>query len=250
MSHATAVHALRGGGFETELALLDAEAPAGQSVYEPIFFYLIRHSRAVVLFDAGLSSDRIGGSGATTDPRVRLAAEDTDAAVHGLREIDVAPEMVTHVVLSHLHYDHAGGLGAFSAATAVVQSGERRAAREHGAYAPAEFAAHANWLELDGEHDLLGDGAIRLVPTPGHSPGHQSALVVLPGQPVILAGDAGAHPSLLRRGRLPADCHDAEAFASSWARLTALETEQRAVLLGSHDLEFRTSMRRPSEPYC
>ena len=88
------------------------------------------------------------------------------------------------VVLTHLHWDHVGGLELIPTAVpdrdpaGRVGSGPRPRGRPAQLLPPRDYAGAGHEVVLlDGEHDLLGDGSIRLLPTPGHTPGHQSVRV-------------------------------------------------------------------------
>ena len=91
---------------------------------------------------------------------------------------------VTHVIYSHLHLDHAGGMAYFPDAVHVAQHEELRHAwwpdrwTARG-YALADYASGRgfDFLELSGDLDLFGDGSIQLFRTPGHTPGHQGLLM-------------------------------------------------------------------------
>ena len=106
-----------------------------------------------------------------------------------------------YVVQSHLHLDHTGAIGRFPNAQHIVQRAEYDYAfNPHwfaaAAYIRADFDRPGlNWKFLGGEYtdnyDLFGDGRIRMIFTPGHSPGHQSFLITLPKTgPILLTIDA------------------------------------------------------------
>jgi glyoxylase-like metal-dependent hydrolase (beta-lactamase superfamily II) len=78
-------------------------------------------------------------------------------------------------------------------------------------------------------------GDVRLVPTPGHSRGHQSVLVRTPGLTVCLAGDATFDAGQLGSGRLAGICEDPGAAARSVALLRELVADRPTVYLPSHD---------------
>ena len=101
---------------------------------------------------------------------------------------DKVPRDVVTVVNTHLHFDHCGGNRFFAGIPIYVQAREREAARAPGYTVPAwvEFDG-ADYVELDGEAELLP--GIRVMPTPGHSPGHQSVLVETDEGLVVVAGD-------------------------------------------------------------
>ena len=105
------------------------------------------------------------------------------------------PDRVDFVVVSHLHFDHVGGLSMVPNATVVVQRKEWGG--RHGRAQDAETLHERKDYDLghplrliDGEHDLFGDDAVVCIPTPGHTVGHQSLRVRLStGQQVVLASD-------------------------------------------------------------
>ncbi|HUK94611.1 MAG TPA: MBL fold metallo-hydrolase [Gaiellaceae bacterium] len=101
---------------------------------------------------------------------------------------DAIPRDVLFVINTHLHFDHCGGNRLFAGTPIYVQRLEREAARAEGYTVPewVEFDG-ATYVELEGETELLP--GLRLVPTPGHTPGHQSVLVETDDGLVVVAGD-------------------------------------------------------------
>lgn len=172
---------------------------AAERVSVPIPFYVVEHPDGVALFDTGLHADIANAD----DPyRQRLRTQGMDstvdegelAAAH-LERLDIDPAKVRFVVLSHLHFDHAGGLHQLPNATVVVQSREWAAGFDDDMAAryflPKRFYDLGHPVKLvDGEHDLFGDGAVTLHPSFGHTPGHQSMRVRSEMGDHILVGDA------------------------------------------------------------
>jgi len=173
----------------------------------PVHAFSIDHPQGLCLFDTGQTA-RAGEPGwfPAWYPFFRLArfelAADDEVAVQ-LARLGRAPEEVRLVVLSHLHTDHVGGLDAFADADVVVvrEEWERAtgiAGRLRG-YLPQRWPAtvRPRLVEFNGPplgpfratHDLLGDGRLLLVPTPGHTPSHASLLVRRDSGTVLLAGD-------------------------------------------------------------
>ncbi|HWE10655.1 MAG TPA: MBL fold metallo-hydrolase [Solirubrobacteraceae bacterium] len=102
------------------------------------------------------------------------------------------------------------------------------------AYTPADWQSVTKWAVHNGEHDLFGDGAIVLVPTPGHTPGHQSVIVRLPGATVICVADAAYHPQKMAERKLPGYLWNPDAIISSWDRLEHIQTETEGSFVFSH----------------
>jgi N-acyl homoserine lactone hydrolase len=136
----------------------------------------------------------------------------------------VAPSDVIAVVVSHLHFDHCGQLGAL-AAPVYVQAAEFEAAQEPGYTVPEWAAISEDRLRLvHGDH-YIAEG-ISLLSTPGHSPGHQSVLVEARGERAVIAAQCAFQAAELRSGQPAAsNCHGdswQEAAAKSLNRIRDL----------------------------
>ena len=87
-------------------------------------------------------------------------------------------------------------------------------------YLPVDYGSVGDQIVLvDGDHDLLGDGSIQLLLTPGHTPGHQSVRI---GERLVLGGDVTHFASGLDDHRFPIFADDFAAQAESADRLRAL----------------------------
>jgi glyoxylase-like metal-dependent hydrolase (beta-lactamase superfamily II) len=189
--------------------------------------YAVRHSTGVLLFDTGFGfgSPELD---ARYQPRARRIGEVLAAA-------GIDPAEVTAVANCHLHADHAGQNGAFPGVPIYVQPAEWRVAHE------TEYTI-LDWIDFPGARyePIAGDHevapGIRILATPGHSPGHQSLLVETPDGPILLVGQAvyshGEWQGIAgaREGRRRAP--DGEAYARSVERLRAVRPKR--VLFG-HD---------------
>ncbi len=172
--------------------------------------------------------------------------------VEQLRAIDVDPARVDFVVNSHLHFDHGGGNALLPNARVVVQRLEAEAAREEAEAAGRGYRARdaldgRDVLEIDGEHDLFGDGSVVLLPTPGHTAGHQSARLRCDGGETILAGDCCYFHRTLTDLKLPGFGHDREAQKRSISRLRGMEQAGARIIPG-HDADVWASLPRVPLP--
>jgi len=215
----------------------------------PVPVYLIDHPRGRVLFDSGMHPDAGLDAAARLGPaasvfQVELGRDDD---VHGrLASLGVDGARVDYLVNSHLHFDHTGGNARIPNARVVVQRAEWQAGHDADAiranyYDPKDYDTGHDVLLVDGEHDLFGDGSVVCIPTAGHTPGHQSLRVRLPGGDVILAADACYLRRTLEALHLPSIVHDREAALSTLRRLRALRDAGARIFYG-HDPEFWSSV--------
>ena len=252
MTRETRLYALHCGGDLSDMAGFDPfDERVGTKVYNPYFFFLIMHPQGTVLFDSGLHP------ALATDPESRLGPEagsfrlqlgPDDHAEALLATLGMKPADVDLVIQSHLHFDHAGGLEALSHAPVLVQRSElefalRPPVYQHDVYARADFDLDLKWQQLAGDHDVFGDGTLMILATPGHTPGHQSLMVTLAGRVVILLADATYLLDKMRARRLPAILWNPDEMVASWERLEALEREHDALLIPTHNLDFRAQMK-------
>ena len=140
-------------------------------------------------------------------------------------------------MLTHLHWDHVGGLQLIPASVPVViQRREWAAGRDDGAvqrnfFLTRDYAENGRELILiDGDYDLLGDGSIELMLTPGHTPGHQSIRI---GE-LVLGVDVTHYASGLDDHRFPIFAADHEQQGRSAERLRAMRDAGFTVIPG-HD---------------
>lgn len=210
----------------------------------PITSYLIDHPRGRALFDSGLHIDtqhdptaHVGDVLATFHQFDYGTGEDIGAR---LTEIDIDPASVTHVVNSHLHFDHCGGNALLPNASVVVQRPEMDAAKDGGevkGYVTADFDTGQPRQLIEGEHDLFGDGSVILFPTYGHTPGHQSARVRTQNGEFVLCGDACYLKEALDTMALPGIIADSDGATRSFHLFRELQSKGATIMYG-HDLEF------------
>lgn len=213
----------------------------------PIPSYLIRHPRGTVLFDTGLEADLQIEDQAKRDEILGTAFpiipdfKPGEGVGERLRAFGVDPERIDFVINSHLHFDHCGGNAQIPNARLVVQRREWSAgstpelAAANG-YQPRHYDLGHDRMEVDGEHDLFDDGSVILVPTFGHTPGHQSLKVKLKDGDVMLTADACYMRQALDEMLLPDPIavRDPEAMLENFRKLKAYESAGVLMLFG-HD---------------
>ncbi|PYO25489.1 MAG: hypothetical protein DMD85_03520 [Candidatus Rokuibacteriota bacterium] len=127
------LYALQNGFMGAQRSLLFYGDYSEARTQIPITCYLVRTSDAVILFDTGVAPRAVPGL-LRNDPFARFT--DADLLVHRLDTLDLQPANVDLVVISHLHYDHAGGAALFAESELVVQKDEYAYAQY-----PAQFFA-------------------------------------------------------------------------------------------------------------
>jgi N-acyl homoserine lactone hydrolase len=178
----------------------------------PVPAYLVETETERILIDTGLHPAAVANPEAHYGPGA-LAYFTLEQEESIATQVDLAT--VTRVVLTHLHFDHAGGLSLLPASVPIVlqraewEAGQDRAAIERNFLLPRDYAdISANLVLIDGDHDLLGDGSIELLSTPGHTAGHQSVRI----GDLVLGADVAHFAATLDDHRFPifADDHDAQ----------------------------------------
>jgi N-acyl homoserine lactone hydrolase len=147
----------------------------------PSYAHAVEHPGGIFLFDNGAGTGNAEIE-ATFTPRVR-PVEDALAAV-GVSIADV-----TAAANCHLHFDHSGQNAKLTGMPIFVQR------TEWGLVHTPDYTV-PEWIDVPGLAYELLDGetevatGLRLIPTPGHTPGHQSLVIDAPEGRVVLAGQA------------------------------------------------------------
>ncbi|MEU0523129.1 N-acyl homoserine lactonase family protein [Streptomyces niveus] len=157
------------------------ETGGPQPRVEPVFAYLVRHDQGLILFDTGIA-DADPGTEAHYRPRRRDLRDALYAAGAALDDISL-------VANCHLHFDHCGGNPLLGGKPILVQDIELATAREGGYTFDGliDFPAAA-YEELAGEAEVRP--GVWIIPTPGHTQGHQSLVLRQTDGTVVLAGQA------------------------------------------------------------
>src|SRR2546422_8464753 len=174
-----ALYALQNGFLGAPRSLLFYGDFSAERAQIPVACYLVRATDGTILFDTGLSPRAVPGL-LRNDPMACFTNE--DLLVHRLDVLGLEADDIDVVVLSHLHYDHAGGAELFARSELVVQKDEYA----YALYPAPFFASFYYRKNFDKNFDLpdrrwrLLDGDVELAPgvtglrTEGHTPGHQS----------------------------------------------------------------------------
>ena len=204
--------------------------------------YLIRHAKGLLLWDTGIAdavaampNGMVVANGAIIQRRAKtLAAQ--------LVEIGVKPADVTYLAVSHTHGDHVGNVALFASSTVLIQAVEYDWAMSQPTK-PA-FAATQKFEKLAGDRDVFGDGSITILSTPGHTPGHQSLLVVLPKTgALVLSGDAVHFQDNWEHRRVPSMNTSRDQTLASLQRIATVLEERKAKLWINHDKPQSAQLR-------
>ncbi len=202
--------------------------------------YLIQHGKDWMLWDSGYPDSLVDKPEGIVGPRSRAVR--TKTLVSQLAEIGVTPAQVNVLAFSHSHGDHVGNGNLFTVATLYIQKAEYEAAFGPDAakfgFVPATYdqLRNSRVVKLEGDADVFGDGSVRILSTPGHTPGHQSLVVRLPKTGmVVLSGDVAHFQENFAARRVPGFNFDKEQSLRSMAKIAHLVEEERAQLWINHD---------------
>jgi len=241
-----------------------------QSVQFPIISVLIERDNDLVLFDTGI------GTRIEQEMRhpiywgnlffhrfvMRTKFDPThDALVHQLPRLGFKPSDVRNVVISHLHWDHAGGMRDFPHAHFFIgrrewnfASGLSGSSLMKNAFIKEQFCGADLDIELietdsqqpfknfSASHDLFGDGSMVMIDLPGHSPGLMGMFLTLPsGKRFLFSADTFYFPEGLEE-RIPKSAlmqslvsEGPEAGASIDRVYEFMKSDSQLEIVGSHD---------------
>ncbi|HET9361635.1 MAG TPA: N-acyl homoserine lactonase family protein [Vicinamibacterales bacterium] len=225
--------------------------------------YLIVHPKGLLMWDAGAVPDEEWKP--TGSPvRQRLVLADGQERfvtlarplATQLRATGHAPGEITHLALSHYHWDHTANANAFAGATWLVRQAERDAMfaeKVAGANRAATYAAlrkSRTTIITADDHDVFGDGRVVLKAAPGHTPGHQVLYLKLAETgDVVLSGDLYHYPQERTLGRLPTFEANQDQTRASRASLDAFLAKTKARLWIQHDFTAHAKLKKAPEYY-
>jgi glyoxylase-like metal-dependent hydrolase (beta-lactamase superfamily II) len=251
------VYALCTGFIELDRASMVSDLAPGQPWTVPVMSFLVSHPKGKLLFDTGVHCqarlDPLSRLGPERIKRLTVKSREGEDVVPQLARLGLKPDDVRFVANSHLHFDHCGGNEFFPRATFLVQRAELEAARRPGfvpSYSPSplDFDHPLDYRMLDGEHDVFGDGTVVLLPTYGHTPGHQSLLVRAGKQAqIVCASDACYTRENMDRDVLPKILWNPSVMFESLKALRKLRDQAGATMFYGHDpAQWETIPKAPA----
>lgn len=219
-----------GNGFNDQRRFSDTFAYTNPQVPFTFSCYVVRHGNDYLVWDTGY----LPGSNANA-PKVTLLEQ--------LARMNVRPEQVKYVGISHFHADHTGQLGSLPNATLLIGEREWAALTAPQPMAGANVAGFTHWISGGGkletqaaDKDVFGDGTVMILRTPGHTPGHQALLVRLKEMgPVLLSGDAAHFHENYQNNGVPGFNYDRSDTIASIERLKQIEKNLQATMIIQHD---------------
>ncbi|NOX51686.1 MAG: N-acyl homoserine lactonase family protein [Gammaproteobacteria bacterium] len=216
--------------------------------------YLIEHDGKRLLWEAGLPISMAGKPLHESQPGMWV--EYKKSILDQLADMHITPGDIDFTAYSHFHFDHVGAANAFTQSTLLIQQTEYDAAflnaKDNPIFDPALYdKLHNSSIQiLRGDHDVFGDGAVKIVSAPGHTPGHQVLLLNLENTgALMLSGDLYHFEASRRLKRTPVFNTDAAETISSMAKIEALLSETGATLWIEHNKTLADTLRKAPAYY-
>lgn len=211
--------------------------------------FLIVHPKGTLIWDTGLSDSLI------KKPETMGVFHFTKSVSlqDSLKKINLKPSDITYVTISHSHFDHASGLNQFPNSTWILQKTELNYAKTH----PNAYVIDVSQLKnfktahvkiINGDYDVFGDGTVKILYTPGHTPGHQSLELKLPQAGVIiLSGDAFHQKTSVEPLRIPTgNTSRAETMASADRIKTVIKNTNGRLVVQHDQQDFEALPKFPN----
>ncbi len=253
------LYVLDGGELEASPSSYNLRDDEVGSTLLALSSFLIVHPQGVLLWEAGAVPDQervMEGVGAR---QIVIRSDEAERPVHlgpsltsQLEAIGYSPADVTHLALSHFHWDHSANANTFAHATWLVRPEERAAMFPdeplHNSARPMTYEAlrSANRIDIaDEEYDVFDDGKVILKAARGHSPGHQVLYVELAETGgVVLSGDLYHYPEERTLDRLPRSDWDVAQTQEARVAVEEFLARKNAALWIEHDMLAHRALKK------
>ncbi len=204
--------------------------------------YVVEHEKGRLLWDGGLPSKTADVEGWQGEGMLSRLDRTFSQQLPG---IGLDMNSFDYVAFSHMHFDHVGVANEINGATLIIQKAGYDSVLADEVTVPFvnptlyDNLKDAERLIIEGDHDVFGDGRVRIISAPGHTPGHQLLFIDLENYgPLLLSGDLYIF-AISRRDRLvPKFNVDREMTLASMDRVEALVEETGATFWIEHELAF------------
>ena len=217
----------------------DTDAYVGKRKTLAASCYLIRHGDDYLLWDTGLPAALKGKS---VDPKAPMSPTVRMTILEQLPALGVRPDQIGRVGISHYHFDHVGQAASFPNATLTIGAKDWAALSADKPDPQLTPQAVGPWLKggkvdaVSGDRDLYGDGTVRMVALPGHTPDHHGLLVKLPRKGyVLLSGDQAHFTENYVSNGVPSFNVDRGDTLASFDRFKKMAANLKATVILQHE---------------
>jgi glyoxylase-like metal-dependent hydrolase (beta-lactamase superfamily II) len=227
----------------------------------PVFVWVIEHPEGVIVIDTGETAQVNHPDYFPVLQRpywhsqYRFHVTPEMEAGAQLRQIGIPPQEVRWVVMTHMHFDHSDALYHFPKAEFIVSRREHEDVYEyrsaHFAF-PSKFPDWFNPTVIDYRPERVGTftssypltqaGDVHIVPTPGHTSGHQSVVLLEEGMVFFFGGDSSFDQDSLLTQRLDAPAVNAQQVFETRQHILDYARQTPLVYLTTHDPETATRL--------
>lgn len=215
--------------------------------------FVIRHPKGTLLWNSGIGDETaakpeggtLGGGNFTTKLQVTLADQ--------LKQLGLSAADVNFVAFSHFHADHVSNAKNFPSSTWIVNKREVDAVNANPPLITAsddfkKALAAAKQEVITGDFDVFGDGSVKILKSPGHTPGHQSLIVKLQKSGVVVLGGDLYHLRDNRKfHRVPGGNYSRADTLASFDRIDTITKNTKARYIVEHDrADFATLPKFPA----
>jgi len=265
------LYVLNSGSLSLGKGVLQNLAPMEPQIRIPVAMFVIKHPKGNVLFDTGNNDKIIDNPGYWGPNFAALKPVNTpDVSIESqLARINMTPDDITYVVVSHMHLDHGGNVGKFPNSTLIIQRDEIEYAMFPdepfaGAFIPGDVAELRSGIGVKKPNavpmlvlektdlDIFRDGAIVVKRARGHTKGGQMLIVRLPNTgTVILTGDAAYFRDNVTKSIPPniALAYDPAGILRGYEWIRYMMASEGADFFTSHDPDVFKAYKKAPEYY-
>ena len=235
-----------------------ASAGPDEPAVLPVYTVLIKHPDGYVLYDAACHDEK-----ERQDPFIfgSLHMKEEERLLNRLAEINVTPEEIKYIVLSHMHADHSGYIEQFPNAEIYVSENEFTYSIKDYALGVSKsegdiafwIERKLNWKLLPDEEKIIKllDGVTIYNFGCGHSYGMLGLLLDLPktGKVLVVSDAVYLAENLGPPRQLPGMIQDEESYLRSLDYIETLVKDLNATIWYGHDIEQNETLIKSTEGY-
>lgn len=177
---------IKNGYLQCDKGFITLGRDMGKNIRIPVYCFFVRHPKGNVIIDTGFYSKFEETWGKRLKFFRPILEKDIVDYLKGIT--------IGYIINTHLHIDHCENNPFFRDAEIIVQKDEFVSACSPKAYQRIAYADKIDkslkYRLIEGDLDLFGDGAIKIIRTPGHTEGHQSVMLNINGKLIFIAGDS------------------------------------------------------------